>query len=155
MPEWGYSLKTVETERTVKCSGRELKISPKGAVEICRTIRGMRLEDSRTLLERVIDKKRAIVYRRFKKEVPHRTHEERGYAAGRYPVKAAERILRLLGELESNAEYKGLNIEKLRIIHAAAHMGMKSRKYIHRAFGRSSPFFNTLTHIELVGYEEE
>jgi large subunit ribosomal protein L22 len=114
----------------------------------------MKIEEARKLLEDVVSRKRAIPYKRYKKEVPHKSLQERWYA-GRYPVKTAERILRLLEELEANAEYKGLDLEKLRIIHAASQRGLKTRKYIPRAFGRSSPYFNTQTHIELVGYETE
>lgn len=154
MPEWEYSIKELDPARTVKCAGRELRISPKAATEICRTIKGMKLDDAKKLLEEVIAKKRAIAYRRYKKEVPHKNLQEKWYA-GRYPVKAAKKILKLLEELEANAEYKGLDVEKLRIIHAASQRGMKIKKYIPRAFGRSSPSFETLTHIELVGYEVE
>ena len=154
MPRWGYSIKGLDPDRSVKCAGRELRISPKAATEICRAIKGMKIEEARKLLEEVISRKRAIPYKRYKKEVPHKSLQERWYA-GRYPVKAAERILRLLEELEANAEYKGLDLEKLRIIHAASQRGIKTRKYISRAFGRSSPYFNIQTHIELVGYETE
>jgi large subunit ribosomal protein L22 len=154
MPEWKYSIKELDPARTVKCAGRELRISPKAATEICRSIKGMKLAEAKELLESVIAKKRAIPYRRYKKEVPHRNLQEKWYA-GRYPVKAARKILKLLEELEANAEYKGLDIEKLKIIHAASQRGMKIKKYIPRAFGRSSPHFETLTHIELVGYEVE
>jgi large subunit ribosomal protein L22 len=152
MPEWGYSVKALDPDKSVKCAGRELKISPKASVEICRTIKGMKIGDAKTLLEEVIKKKRPIAYRRYKKEVSHKSLPERWYA-GKYPVKAADRILKLLRELEANAEYKGLDLENLRIIHAASHRGRKIRAYIPRAFGRASPSFNTLSHIELVGYE--
>lgn len=154
MPLWGYSIKGLDPDRSVKCAGRELKISPKAATEICRAIKGMKIEEARKLLEEVIGLKRAIPYKRYKKEVPHRRLQERWYA-GRYPVKAAERILRLLEELEANAEYKGLDLEKLRIVHAASQRGIKTKNYIPRAFGRSTPYFNIQTHIELVGYETE
>ncbi|MEM2882222.1 MAG: 50S ribosomal protein L22 [Candidatus Bathyarchaeia archaeon] len=154
MPEWGYSARELDPERTVKCSGRELRISPKHAVEICRTIRGMRLGEAKSLLEAVIRKERPIAFRRYKKEVPHRDLPERWHS-GRYPVKAAGEILRLLEGLESNAEYKGIDVERLKIIHAAAQRGMKVRRYIPRAFGRSTPSFETLTHVELIGYEIE
>lgn len=112
----------------------------------------MRLEEAKKLLEAVTEKKRAIAFRRYKKEVPHRSQEQPFYA-GRYPVKAAGRILKLLEELEANAEYKGLDIDRLRIIHAASQRGMKIRKFIPRAFGRATPYYNILTHVELVGYE--
>jgi large subunit ribosomal protein L22 len=154
MPNWAYSVKEIDPERSVRCSGRELRISPKAASEICRAIRGMRLDDAKRLLEDVAAKKRPIAYRRYKTEVPHKSHSERWHA-GRYPGKAAIRILRLLEELQSNAEYKGLDVDRLRIIHAASQRGMKMRNYVPRAFGRSSPSFNILTHIELIGYEAQ
>lgn len=153
MPTWGYSVKGLDPARTVKCAGREMRISPKAATEICKAIKGMNLADAKKLLEDVAEKKRSIPYRHYHKEVPHKGNQ--GFHAGRYPVKAANRIRRLLEELEANAEYRGLDTEKLRITHAASHRGMKVRKYTPRAFGRASPSFNTLTHVELVGYERE
>jgi len=153
MPNWAYSVKEIDPERSVRCSGRELRISPKAASEICRAIRGMRLDDAKRLLEDVASKKRPIAYRRYKTEVPHKSQER--WHAGRYPGKAATRILALLEELQSNAEYKGLDVDRLRIIHAASQRGMKMRNFLPRAFGRSSPSFNTLTHVELVGYEAQ
>lgn len=152
MPTWGYSVKEFDPDRAVKCSGREIKISPKAAVEICRKIRGMRLDAAKELLEAVQKKKRAIAFRRYKKEVPHRSLDE-GWYAGRYPVKAAKAFLFLLEELEANAEYKGLDVDRLRIVHAATQRGMKSQRYISRAYGRASPYLNTMVHVELMGYE--
>jgi len=152
LPNWGYSLKEFDPDRAVKCSGRELRISPKAATEICRKIRGMRLDWAKELLEAVTKKKRAIAFRHYKKKVSHRSLDE-GWYAGRYPVKAAKMFLFLLNELESNAEYKGLDVDRIRIVHAASHRGMKTQRIISRAYGRASPFHNILTHIELVGYE--
>jgi len=59
-------------------------------------------------------------------------------------------MLKLLDGLEANAEFKGIDLDRARIVHAAAHRGRRIRKYIERAFGRSSPYDRTLTHIELV-----
>jgi len=152
MPNWGYSVKEFDPDRAVRCSGRELDISPKAATEICTRIRGMRLERAKELLEAVRKKKRFIAYRRYKGEVPHHSLDERWYA-GRYPVKAAKTFLFLLEELESNAEYKGLDVDRLRIVHAASQRGMKTQRYISRAQGRATPYLNTLVHVELMGYE--
>jgi large subunit ribosomal protein L22 len=152
MPKWGYSVKEFDPDRAVKCSGRELKISPKAATEICRKLRGMRLDSAKDLLEGVTKKKRVIAYRRYHKEVPHRSLDE-GWYAGRYPVKAAKAFLFLLEELESNAEYKGLDVDRLRLVHVASQRGMKTQRVISRAYGRASPYRDTLVHIELMGYE--
>ena len=152
MPNWGYSVKEFDPDRAVRCSGRELNVSPKAATEICRKIRGMRLDQAKGLLEAVKNKKRAIPYRRYKKEVPHHSLDE-GWYAGRYPVKAAKLFLFLLEELESNAEYKGLDVDRLRIVHAASQRGMKTQRFISRAHGRATPYLGTQVHIELMGYE--
>jgi large subunit ribosomal protein L22 len=72
------------------------------------------------------------------------------FSAGRYPVKAAQKILKLLQGAEANAEFKGLDLESLRIIHASAYSGFKVRGYIERAMGRGSPKNEYSTHVELV-----
>jgi len=154
MPRWGYSVGWVDPDRTAKASGRELRISPKHAREICKTIKGMMLEDAKNFLEDVIAMRRPVPFRRYKKKVPHRRGLQ-GFCTGRFPVKAARYILRLLKEVEANAEFKGLNTEKLKIIHAAAYPGMKLKKFFPRAFGRSSPDYEILTHVEIVVEEVE
>ena len=74
---------------------------------------------------------------------------------GKYPIKAAEKILKVVRSAEGNAEFKGLDIERLRIIHASAYPGIKYKRAIPRAFGRSSPKNKTLTHVEIVLEEIE
>src|SRR5260370_11313466 len=123
MPEGGFSITGLDPDRTVKCSGRQLRISPKASVEICRTIRGMKLSDAKRLLERVVEMKQAIAYRRFHKEVPHRRQLNEHFYAGRFPQKAAGKIFKLLEELEASAQYRNLDTERLKINHAAAHPG--------------------------------
>ena len=149
MPKWGYSIIGLDPDRTAVASGRELRISPKATREICRTIKGMKLDQARSLLLEVAEKRKSIPYKRHKKKVPHRRGLQ-GWYAGRFPEKPARVMLRILDSVESNAEYKGLSIDDLKIVHAAAQRARKIRKYIPRAFGRSSPFFDELTHVEIV-----
>ena len=149
MPNWGYSITELDPDKTAKASGRGLKVSPKHAREVCKTIKGMKLDQAKDYLQQVILKKKPVPFRRYKKKVGHRHGIEKAFA-GRYPVKAAEKILRVLEGAEMNAEYKGLDVERLRIIHASAYPGMKIKRYIQRAFGRSSPRFETACHVELV-----
>lgn len=154
MPNFGYSIIALDPDKTAKSSGRDLRISPKAAREICSTIRYMRLDMAKSILQGVIEKKRPIPYKRYKREVPHR-HGLEKWSAGRYPVKAARQILRLLENAEANATYKGLDVEKLKIIHAASQRARKIKRRIPRAFGRSSPNFEQLAHVEIVVEEEE
>ena len=150
MPKWGYSIteEELDPEKTVKASGREVRVSHKSAREVCKTIKGMMLSQAKQYLKDVMVKKRAIPFTRFKKKAGHRHGLQKAYA-GRYPMKAAKQALRILEGAEANAEYKGLDTEKLRIIHASAYPGMKIKRYTPRAHGRTSPKFQTLCHIEI------
>jgi len=149
MPEWGYSITDLDPEKTVKSSGRELRISHKAAREVCKAIKGMALDQAKRYLNLVIIKRQPVPFRRYKKKLGHRHGVEKAFAA-RYPVKAAEKILKVLEGAEANAEFRGFGPEGLRVIHAAAYPGMKIKRYTPRAFGRSSPKIQTLTHVEIV-----
>jgi large subunit ribosomal protein L22 len=152
LPEWRYSITGLDPAKTAKASGRDLRISPKAAREICYALRKMKLEEGKKYLESVIEKKTAVPFRRHKKEIPHRRGLQ-GWYAGKYPVRAAREILKVLNCAEANAEEKGLDTEKLKIIHIASQRAMKIRKAIPRAHGRSSAYNQELTHIELVVME--
>ena len=152
MPEFKYSLVGYDPLTQVRAGGREVDISSKAAREICAVIKGMSIAKAKKFLEDVITKKQAVPFKRYKKEVPHKSSQFKFHAGG-YPVKAAREILKVINNLEANAEFRGLNTEKMIIIHAAAMRGMKVKRYVPRAFGRSSPSFNTLVHIEIVGKE--
>lgn len=148
MPSWKYSIQGLDPDTTAIASGRDLRIKPKAAREICNHIKGMKLERAKEVLQDVIDLKTPVPYRRHKKKLPHRRGAQ-GYDAGRYPQKAAREILKVLESVEANAEFKGLYADRLKIIHIAAHRGRVIRKFIPRAFGRASPYFNHLTHVEV------
>jgi large subunit ribosomal protein L22 len=151
MPNWGYSIieEELDPEKTAKASGREIRVSHKHAREVCRTIKGMMLTNAKTYLRDVIDKKKAVPFRRHKKKLGHRHGIEKAFA-GRYPVKTAQQVLRVVEAAEANAENKGLDVDRLRIFHAAAYPGMKIKRFTPRAHGRASPKYETTTHVEIV-----
>jgi large subunit ribosomal protein L22 len=72
------------------------------------------------------------------------------FAAGGHPVKASGHILRILKNAEANADNKGLDIDRLRVMHAVTHRGRTYKKYIERAFGKSTPYFENTSHVEVV-----
>lgn len=148
MARFGYSIVGLDPDKTAKASGREMDISHKHAREICHKIRGMLLEDAKKYLEAVTEKKASVPYKRHHKKIGHRS-DLKGWDVGRYPVKAAGKFLELLDSIEANAEYKGLEVDRLMIIHAAAQKGRVNKRIFYRAFGSSSPKNNVLTHVEL------
>jgi large subunit ribosomal protein L22 len=145
MPQFGYSAKI--SGPCARAFGKELRVSPKHAMEVCRAIRGMRLNAAKEYLEAVQKKKRAVPFVRHRKKLAHR----RGVGgSGQYPVKAAREILKVLKNAEANATYKGLDVEKLRIVHASAYKGTTIPGILPRAFGRSTPYNNPLTNVEII-----
>ena len=155
MPKFGYSTAAEalgKEENVVKGSLREVRISPKDSIEVARWLKGLSLAEAREKLRAVIEKKAAVPYKRYNKKVPHR----RGllkYYAGRYPIKAASKVLSLIQSMISESENRNLDIEKKRIVHASAYGGRKIKRYMPRAFGRASPKFGILTHFELIAKE--
>jgi large subunit ribosomal protein L22 len=148
MPSWKYSVQGLDPDKSAIASGRDLRIKPKTAREICNHINGMKLEEAKVFLNDVIDKKQAVPYYRYRGKLGHRKQLQ-GHDAGRFPEKAAGEILKILDSVEANAEFKGLYADRLKIVHMAAHRGRVIRKFIPRAFGRASPYYKHLTHIEV------
>jgi len=148
-----YSYQPSDETKCAKAMGYEMPISFKHAVEICRFIKGRKISEAKKILEEVIALKRPIPFKRYKKKVAHKNIN--GWYAGRYPQKACKYILKILKNLEANAEYKGLDVDKLVIVHAEAKMGRKIKKYVPRAFGRATPWFKQLTTVEFVAEEVE
>ncbi len=144
-----YAYQPADETQAAKAMGYEMPISFKHAVEICREIRGKKISEAKKFLEDVIAMRRPVPFRRYKKKVPHRRGLQ-GWYAGRYPQKAAKYILKVLRNLEANAEYKGLDLDKLVIVHAQAQKGRVIKRYMPRAFGRATPRFQQLTTVQLV-----
>ncbi|BAD85726.1 LSU ribosomal protein L22P [Thermococcus kodakarensis KOD1] len=145
---FSYSFQNFDPERMARASGRDLRISPKHSVELLREIRGMMLNDALRYLDDVIAKKRPVPMKRFNDSQGHKPGK--GFGPGRYPVKVAKAVKKILLNAKNNAEQKGLDVDRLKIIHAAAHRGPVLRGYIPRAFGRATPFNEQTTHIEIV-----
>ncbi|NPA86213.1 MAG: 50S ribosomal protein L22 [bacterium] len=151
--KYSFQVPEEEKQKYAKAYIWNAPISRKHAVEICRAVRGMRLLEAIQYLEDVVKMKRPVPFARYNRGVPHR-HELAGpVKSGRYPVKAASYILRLLKDVLANAKYKGLDEQKLRIVHIAAHKGTSFYKYrLKHVYIR--PMRKKLAHVEVVVKEE-
>jgi len=155
MGKWTYPVLGIDESKIAKAVIRDAPISFKEAYELCKVLRGMMLNDAKSLLEDIISLKSPIPYVRYKLGVGHKRGLSDRYskwktASGRYPVKVAKYILKLLQNAENNAVSKGLDSSKLKIVHIAAHRGYYLKRWMPRAFGRSTPWFKTHTHVEVV-----
>jgi large subunit ribosomal protein L22 len=149
--QFKYAFQNYDRTRHVRASLREKTISHKHAREIAVKIKGMSIEKARDYLQDVIRLKRAVPFRRYNNEVGHKS--DTGVMSGRYPQKAANEFVKLIDNLESNAEYRGMDLDRLKIINATVHKGRKIQRFTPRAMGRASPKVDILTHVELVAQE--
>ncbi|HLD57112.1 MAG TPA: uL22 family ribosomal protein [archaeon] len=99
MPQYAYNPKT---EKFARAYGSALRISTKSSTQVCRAITGLNLQKGKGLLSSLLEEKKSL--------------------DGKYYTNTTSELLGLLKSAESNAEFKGLDTEKL-IIHASAHTG--------------------------------
>ncbi|MCL4420771.1 MAG: 50S ribosomal protein L22 [Candidatus Thermoplasmatota archaeon] len=146
----GYSINEIP-EHSSKGRLYEQDISLKDAVNVAHFLRGMNLQVAKDTLDLVIEKKKPVPYFRYLDSVSHK----KAVGPGRYPVKTARAFMKLLANVESNAEFNGLNTDNLKIVHVAASKGRMIKKYLPKAQGRSGASFKDLVNLEIVVQEEE
>lgn len=146
MSDYKYSTRT-GNEKTACAVGRDLGISSKFSIEICRWLRYRNLQNAKKLLETVMDKKTAVPFLKFTQDLGHKPGK---MASGRYPYNASKAILEALESAEKNAAFKNLDTDNLKIIHMSAQKAsspMHSGRHGGRAMKR--------THIEIVVAEQK
>ncbi|MBI5072523.1 50S ribosomal protein L22 [Candidatus Woesearchaeota archaeon] len=140
-----YAFSDYSKELMARAVGRDLSISKKQSVEICKWIRHKPLIRAKKMLEEVIAMKTAVPYTRFNWNVGHRP----GMGPGRYPITCSAQILAILKSAEANAQAKGLNTGNLVIVHCNA---QKAPTPLH--YGRQRGTHMKRTHIEIVLQEK-
>ena len=152
MPTWHYSYKVRDESKIAKAVLWDADVSVKDMREVVNAIKGMKVDDAIEFLKKVVEKKEPIPFKRYRGKIAHK----RGMGAkwkwpsGRYPVKAAKYVIRLLENVRNNAEDKGLDASKLVIEHIAAHKGITLKRWMPRAFGRATPKFDRRSNVEVV-----
>lgn len=104
-----YAYKGYNKERMARGIGMSLPISTKQSIEVCSLIRGKKVENAKKMLSEVVDGKKAVPFRRFNKDMGHKTK----IGPGRFPIKCAKEILQMIESVEMNAQFKGLNTSSL------------------------------------------
>ena len=136
-----------ERQHIASARGNNFDVSTKFAVEVATFIRGKNLAAAKKLIQGVIDKTVAVPFKRYHMDLGHKRGS---IGPGRYPVKVAEEVLKLLNSAEMNATNKGLDIDSLYISKVIANKGnTQMRPGRHR--GRHAK----RTHIELILVERE
>lgn len=113
-------------EEDVKAAGTNLPISTKESVRLCKKLNKMKLLKAERLLRDMIDGKRSL--------------------GGKHYTKTCENILEILESAKNNANYKGINEERLRIKMITAEKGPNRRRLRRTGFGNKMKN----THIKVV-----
>jgi len=137
----GYIFGNYDKENMARARGSVLPISFKQSVEICRFIENKNVNDAKKILQKVIDGRIAIPFRRYNWDLGHK----KKIGPARFPKKASKEFIKLIEYVEANAQFKGLNTSNLVIAHISAH---KAGKAWH--FGRKTRRKMKRTNIEIV-----
>ena len=123
-----------------RAAGMALPISFKQSVEICKFIKNRNVNDAKKMLQKVIFKKISVPFTRYNHDLSHK----KKIGPGRYPEKASEWFIRIIEDVEANAQFKGINTSNLVITHISAHKAGKAWHY-----GRKSRRKMKRTNIEI------
>jgi len=102
--------------------GRNINVSWKKANQVCAAIRGMFVEKAIKYLDDVIAKKQYVPFKKYNTGCGHRP----GGVIGKYPEKAAKAVKKVLLNAKNNAEQKGFDISRTKIVHATAYKGISA-----------------------------
>jgi large subunit ribosomal protein L22 len=145
-----YSTK-IDSDKTASAYGYELHCSRKDSMNLARMIRGKKTEDAKKLLQEIIDIQKPVPAVFHNKKRAH----QKGIGPGSFPQKAARYMLKTLENAENNAEYKGFDVENMKVIHVSTYHGRVIKGIMPRAHGRATDKNTRTTNIEIVLEEVE
>merc|ERR1711955_185015 len=151
-----YSQEPDNATKSCKARGSYLRVHFKNTRETAAVIKRMHLRKAVRFLNDVIKKKQCVPFRRFNGGVGRKAQAKAwNHTQGRWPKKSAEFMLQLLKNAESNAEFKGLDVDSLVIDHIQVNAAPKMRRRTYRAHGRINPYMSSPCHIEMILSEKE
>jgi len=98
-----------EVKKSEAIANVTIPVSTKYSILIGKWVRGRNVDKAIVMLEKVMEKKMPLPCPSYNDSIPHK----RGIAAGRYPVKTADYVVRALKLVKNNAKVKGLDESKL------------------------------------------
>lgn len=100
------------------CRVDDLRAHYKNTYETARACKGLNLLKAIEYMERVLEHKAIIPFRKYTGGPGRKAMcKDFGHHNGRFPEKSIKHVLMLLKNLKSNAESKGLDVEKCQITH--------------------------------------
>ncbi|MDE1860196.1 MAG: 50S ribosomal protein L22 [Candidatus Micrarchaeota archaeon] len=130
--------------------GYDVNASYKDLCAACDAVRYVSASQALDILDRVVGMERAIPYRRHNKHLGSRT--ELGGQKGKYPVKAAGEVRKVVVNALANASNLGLDSDSMVVVHAAANKTHIETRYPSKgglAWGRGMYGRSAINHSDL------
>ena len=151
MSKTTYQAKVGKESKTARAMTTNANISLKYSTEICNQIKGKYVNATITWMEKIINHEEYLPLKRYNTKVAHRKGESKqGVKSGKYPEKTLKIFLDLLNSVKNNADFKGLDVEKINIIHAFASKGVSRVTYQSKGKISGKARKRNATHIEII-----
>ena len=146
-----YQVENGKESKTAKAIIKNANISLKYSTEISNQVKGMYLDRATAWLKRIAAHEDYLPLLKYNKKVAHRKGDStNGVKSGRYPEKTIAKYLELFALVKNNADFKGLDAEKLNIIHMFASKGMTRHSYQSNGKIAGKARRVNATHIEVI-----
>jgi large subunit ribosomal protein L22 len=132
-----YYCPEAKHKKTAQTMAKNQPASLKYTTELIHQIKGKPINKAIQFLEDIIEQKRYLPLKKYKKKIGHRKGTAQNQTkTGRYPKKTAQIIIKILQTLQANADYKGMDKENLILKNAFTSQGHS--KITHQTQGRIS-----------------
>ncbi|XP_049775479.1 60S ribosomal protein L17-like [Schistocerca cancellata] len=146
-----YSHEPDNATKSCKARSSNLRVHFKNTRETAMALRGMSLRRAVKYLYIVVEKKECIPFRRFNGGVGRCAQAKHwGTTHGHWPKKSAEFLLQLLKNPESDAYYKGFDVDSWFIEHTKVNRAPCLRRRTYRSHVRINPYMSSPCHIDVV-----
>jgi large subunit ribosomal protein L22 len=119
-------------DRIARVYFKNIPISTKHSMDLCRFIKNKNPTKSIQLLEQVLNQRIALPMRG---EIPHRKGKIGKNPQGRYPTKSTKYFIKALKNLIANAKVKTMDVEKLNVYLAKADFASRPVRATRLGFG--------------------
>jgi len=151
MAKKNYQSTVGQESKTARAMTTNANISLKYSTEICNQLKGKNVDKSIAWLTRIINHEEFLPLKRYNSNVAHRKGDAKeGVKSGRYPQKTIKSFVTLIESAKSNADFKGLDDDKLMIIHAFASKGISRMSNQSKGKIGGKARRKNATHIEVI-----
>ncbi|GFV13089.1 60S ribosomal protein L17 [Trichonephila clavipes] len=124
-----YAMEPDNATKSCKARGSNLRVRFKNTRETAQAIKKMSLRRAQRYLKNVIAKKEIVPFRRYNGGVGRKAQAKQwGYYTKEDGPKECRILLQLLRNAESNADYKGLDVDRLVVEHIQVNRAPKMRR---------------------------